>query len=160
MEHDHNIGVRFQCSPVAGLLISAVAEILRVDQSRNAELFCDGNSVIVACVINQNDAVDNVSGNFSKNPFKRASRSVSGQNYDDPAAVQHRSNFILDAGNGEFSVFVFRLDGAINALNARSSLLRGVGYHDLKLLVAAPRSDCERQAGGVASSVLPTTDGA
>ena len=63
--------------------------------------------------------------------------------------------------NGEFSVIVFRLDGTINALNAQMELLRGVGDHDLKLpSQQPPRKDCELQAGGAASSVLPTTDGA
>jgi hypothetical protein len=76
-------------------LITAVAEILRVDQSSNAELSCEGDGVVVTCVINQNYAVDDLFGDLSMNPLKCTSRSVSGQNHDDPFAVHHGQLFYL-----------------------------------------------------------------
>ena len=77
--------------PVAGLLIAAVTEVLLVNDDRQAKFAGDGDGVVAAAVVDEDDLVDRAFGNVADGAAKRGGRVVGGHDGNRPSRTRERA---------------------------------------------------------------------
>jgi len=87
MHHDDDVGSALESEAITGLLIPAVAAIDRMDHGLNSERARHRGRAIRAEVVDQNDIVDQVPGDFRVGRFEGAGRIVGRQYHGDALAI-------------------------------------------------------------------------
>jgi hypothetical protein len=82
MQHDDDLGPAIQGLAVAGLLVSAVAEVPLVHNRAQSQLPRNLCRMIPAGVIHQDDLIDNLPRNLRDSAFKGFGRLVGRKNDD------------------------------------------------------------------------------
>jgi hypothetical protein len=91
MDHDHDVSTGAQGFRIARLLVASVTEILLVHEHGGAQLPRDRDRIVIARVVDEDDFVDEVSGDGIVRPLKRPPRPVGGKDHDYLLIMQHTS---------------------------------------------------------------------
>ena len=70
VQHDDNVRAAPQRFAIASLLVAAVTQILFVHKHRQAQFRGDSSGLAMAAVINQNNLIDEIFGDFTIGLFQ------------------------------------------------------------------------------------------
>src|SRR5262245_54995564 len=102
MHHDHDVRAALEGLPVAGLLVPAVAEVLRMNEGADAKATRGPDGLVPARVIDENDLVHDLVGQLFIGLAEGALRVVGGQDDDQPSSMDHGGGLRM-AWNGSGS---------------------------------------------------------
>src|SRR5207302_5883050 len=83
VDHDHDVGAVVEAVAVAGLLVAAVAGVLVVDDDGQAHGAGDGDGVVGAAIVDEEDVVHTAGGEVGECRGERGLGVVCGKNRDD-----------------------------------------------------------------------------
>jgi hypothetical protein len=89
MQHHHDVGPLAQGLGIAGLLVAAVAAVLRMLEGQDAEAAGLGHGAVVARVVDQQHLVDHVARDVAIRLLQGLGRAEGGQHHHDLLSVKH-----------------------------------------------------------------------
>jgi hypothetical protein len=89
VQHDDDIGVRFERRAITGLLIPSVPAVLVVHDEVETQAPRDGGRIVTTRVVHHDDVVDHLPIHVSQRPLQRASGIVGGHDHGHPFAFDH-----------------------------------------------------------------------